>query len=110
MWLAELAAVRDPAQAGAAAAAAPGILVDLPSVATADALAAALARRTPCCWWLEDFEHVIGAAAELCGRLLLGADDVRELATSREALRVAGEGRYRLAPLTVLDRGEFGRS
>jgi len=31
----------------------------------------------------DNCEHVIGAAAELCGRLLLGADDVRMLATSR---------------------------
>jgi predicted ATPase len=36
-------------------------------------------------------------------RLLLGADDVRVLATSREALRIAGEVRYRLAPLTLPD-------
>jgi predicted ATPase len=31
---------------------------------------------------LDNCEQVIGAAAELCGRLLLGADDVRVLATS----------------------------
>jgi predicted ATPase len=42
-------------------------------------------------------------AAELCGRLLLGADDVRVLATSREPLRIAGEARYRLGPLTLPD-------
>ena len=52
---------------------------------------------------LDNCEHVIGAAAELCGRLLLGADDVRVLATSREPLRIAGEVRYRLAPLTLPD-------
>jgi non-specific serine/threonine protein kinase len=101
VWLAELAAVRDPAQVAAAVAAALGIR-ELPSVAAADALASALARRQ-LLLVLDNCEHVIGAAAELCGRLLLGADDVRVLATSREALRIAGEARYRLAPLTLPD-------
>jgi hypothetical protein len=96
VWLAELAAVRDPAQVAAAVAAALGIR-DLPAVAAADALAHALARRQ-LLLVLDNCEHVIGAAAELCGRLLLGADDVRVLATSREPLRIAGESRYRLAP------------
>ena len=101
VWLAELAAVRDPAQVAAAVAAALGIR-DLPSAAAADALASALARRQ-LLLVLDNCEQVIGAAAELCGRLLLGADDVRVLATSREPLRIAGEVRYRLAPLTLPD-------
>ena len=101
VWLAELAAVRDPAQVAAAVAAALGIR-NLPAVAAADALAGALARRQ-LLLVLDNCEQVIGAAAELCGRLLLGADDVRVLATSREALRIAGEARYRLAPLTLPD-------
>jgi predicted ATPase/DNA-binding CsgD family transcriptional regulator len=101
VWLAELAAVGDPAQVAAAVAAALGIR-DLPAVAAADALAGALARRQMLLV-LDNCEHVIGAAAELCGRLLLGADDVRVLATSREPLRIAGEVRHRLAPLTLPD-------
>ncbi len=101
VWLAELAAVRDPAQVAAAVAAALGIR-DLPSAAAADALASALARRQ-LLLVLDNCEQVIDAAAELCGRLLLGADDVRVLATSREPLRIAGEVRYRLAPLTLPD-------
>jgi non-specific serine/threonine protein kinase len=101
VWLAELAAVRDPAQVAAAVAAALGIR-DLPSAAVPDAVAHALARRQ-LLLVLDNCEHVIGAAAELCGRLLLGADDVRVLATSREPLRIAGETRYRLAPLTLPD-------
>ena len=80
VWLAELAAVRDPAQVAPVVGTALGIR-DLPSVAAADALAHALARR----------------------QLLLGADDVRVLATSRESLRIAGEVRYRLGPLTLPD-------
>jgi predicted ATPase/DNA-binding CsgD family transcriptional regulator len=101
VWLAELAAVRDPAQVPAAVAAALGIR-ELPSVAAADALAHALTRRQ-LLLVLDNCEHVIGAVAELCGRLLLGADDVRVLGTSREPLQIAGEARYRLAPLTLPD-------
>jgi len=52
---------------------------------------------------LDNCEHVIGAAAELCAGPLAAADEVRVLATSREPLRVAGEARYRLAPLTLPD-------
>ena len=101
VWLAELAAVRDPAQVATVVAAALGIR-DLPAAASADALANALAGRQ-LLLVLDNCEHVIGAAAELCGRLLLFADDVRVLATSREPLRIAGESRYRLAPLTLPD-------
>jgi len=101
VWLAELAAVRDPGQVAAAVAAALGIR-ELPPVAASDALAHALARRQ-LLLVLDNCEHVVGAAAELCGRLLLGADDVRVLATSREPLRIAGEVRHRLGPLTLPD-------
>ena len=101
VWLAELAAVRDPAQVAAAVATALGIR-GLPPASAADALAHALARRQ-LLLVLDNCEHVIDAAAELCGRLLLGADDIRVLATSREPLQIAGEARYRLAPLTVPD-------
>ena len=106
VWLAELAAVRDPAQVPAAVAAALGIH-DLPVVAASDALAQALARRQ-LLLVLDNCEQVIGAVAEVCGRLLLGADDVRVLATSREPLRIAGEVRYRLGPLTLPDPGKPG--
>src|ERR1700691_10286 len=101
VWLGELAAVRDPAQVAAAVAAALGIR-GLPPASAADALAHALARRQ-LLLVLDNCEHVIGAAAELCGGLLLGADDIRVLATSREPLQIAGEARYRLAPLTLPD-------
>jgi non-specific serine/threonine protein kinase len=99
VWLTELAAVQDPAQVTAVVAAALGIR-DLPAVAAADALAGVLAQRQMLLV-LDNCEQVIGAVAELCGRLLLGADDVRVLATSREPLRIAGEARYRLGPLTL---------
>jgi predicted ATPase len=69
-----------------------GGIRDLPSVAAADALAHALAGRQ-LLLVLDNCEHVVGAVAELCGRLLLCADDMRVLATSREPLRIAGEAR-----------------
>jgi len=104
VWLAELATVTDPAQVAATVGAALGIR-DLPAEAVADALARALARRQ-LLLVLDNCEHVIGAAAELCARLLLAADDVRILATSREPLRLAGEARYRLGPLALPRPGD----
>jgi predicted ATPase/DNA-binding CsgD family transcriptional regulator len=62
---------------------------------------------------LDNCEHVLSAVAELCGELLKAADDMRILATSREQLWVAGETRYRLAPLALPSSGEsaeIGRS
>ena len=99
VWLAELAAVRDPAQVAATVAAALGVR-EQPGVPTAEELARGLARRQ-LLLVLDNCEHVIGAAAQLCAGLLAACDDVRILATSREPLAVAGEARYRLAPLTL---------
>ena len=103
-WLAELAAVRDPAQVAEVVAAALGIR-EQPGVAAAEALARVLARQQ-LLLVLDNCEHVIGAAAQLCTGLLLACDDVRVLATSREPLRVAGETRYRLGPLTLPGPGD----
>ena len=89
VWLAELAAVRDPALA-AVVAAALGVR-EQPGVPAADALARVLAR-LQLLLVLDNCEHVIGAAAALCAGLLLACDDMRILATSREPLRVAGGG------------------
>src|SRR5262249_51830830 len=55
---------------------------------------------------LDNCEHVIGAAAELCAGLLAACDDVRVLATSREPLAVAGEARFRLGPLALPGDGD----
>jgi predicted ATPase len=100
-WLAELAAVRDPVQVASAVAAALGVR-EQPGVAAAGAVARVLARQQ-LLLVLDNCEHVIGAAADLCAGLLAACDDVRVLATSREPLAVAGEARYRLAPLSLPD-------
>ena len=100
-WLAELAPVRDPAQVAAVVAAALGVR-EQPGVPVAGVVARVLARQQ-LLLVLDNCEHVIGAAAELCARLLAACDDVRVLATSREPLAIAGEARYRLSPLTLPD-------
>ena len=83
-----------------------------PGLPTAEALADVLARQQ-LLLVVDNCEHVIGTAAQLCAGLLAACDDVRVLATSREPLRVAGEARYRLAPLTLAapgDTADVGRS
>ena len=106
VWLAELAHVEDPALVAAVVAAALGIR-DQPGVPAAEALARALARQQ-LLLVLDNCEHVIGAAASLCAGLLVGADDVRVLATSREPLRVVAEAPYRLGPLALPHPDDVG--
>ena len=110
-WLAELAPVRDPAQVAAVVAAALGI-PEQPGTPLAGTLARALAGQQ-LLLVLDNCEHMLGAAAQLCAGLLTACDDVRVLATSREPLAAAGEARYRLAPLTLPapdDTADSGRS
>jgi len=91
--------VQDPAQVAPAVAAGLGVR-EQPGVSAAEAVARVLARQQ-LLLVLDNCEHVIGAAAELCAGLLAACDDVRVLATSREPLAVAGEARCRLGPLTL---------
>ena len=99
-WLVELAPVQAPALV-AAVAVALGVR-EQPGVPAAEVLARVLAGQQRLLV-LDNCEHVIGAAAELCAGLLAICDDLRILATSREPLAVAGEARYRLAPLALPD-------
>ena len=103
-WLAELAPVGDAAQVPGVVAAALRVR-EQPGVPVAEAVARVLARQQ-LLLVLDNCEHVIGAAAELCAGLLAACDDVRVLATSREPLSVAGEARYRLGPLSVPGTGD----
>ena len=103
-WLAELAPAGGPAQVPGVVAAVLGVR-EQPGVPPAEAVARVLARRQ-LLLVLDNCEHVIGAAAELCAGLLAACDDVRVLATSREPLAVAGEARYRLGPLTLPGFGD----
>jgi hypothetical protein len=93
-WLAELAAVRDPAQVAAVVAAALGI-PEQPGVPAEQVLAGQQLLLV-----LDNCEHVIGAVALLCAGLLAACDDVRVLATSREPLAVSA--RARTCPAAVM--------
>ena len=94
VWLAELAAVRDPVLVAA-------------GVPAAEALGQVLARQQ-LLLVLDNCEHLLAAVAQLCGSLLPSADDVRVLATSREPIGVGGEARYRLGPLGLPGLGDLG--
>ncbi|HEV3289007.1 MAG TPA: hypothetical protein VG123_08440, partial [Streptosporangiaceae bacterium] len=98
VWLVELASVQEPALVPSAVGVALGVR-QAPgvSLAVADSLAVLAQRQLLVV--LDNCEHLLGAAAELCAGLLPAADDVRILATSREPLGVAGEARFRLGPL-----------
>jgi predicted ATPase/DNA-binding CsgD family transcriptional regulator len=103
-WLAGLGTVRDAAHVAAMVAAALKIS-EQPGVPAAETLARVLTGQQ-LLLVLDNCEHVIGAAAQLCAGLLAGCDEVRVLATSREPLAVAGEARYRLGPLTLPGPGD----
>jgi predicted ATPase len=98
-WLVELSAVEDGSLVPAAVAAVMG-LPQASGRSPVESLCAALARRQ-LLLVLDNCEHVLDAAAGLCRAVLLAADDVRLLATSREPLRIAGEVRFRLQPFAV---------
>jgi predicted ATPase/DNA-binding CsgD family transcriptional regulator len=104
VWLVELATVQHPALVIPAVAAALGVR-QAPGLSITESLLASLARQQALLV-LDNCEHVLAAVAELCGTLLPAADDVRVLATSREPLGMAGEARFRLAPLPVAGPGE----
>jgi predicted ATPase len=95
----ELAAVTDPALVPAMVATVLG-LHQAPGVPIMDALAARLAR-PQLLLVLDNCEHVLDAVAQFCATILLSADDIRILATSREPLGLPEEARYRLPSLAL---------
>jgi predicted ATPase/DNA-binding CsgD family transcriptional regulator/transcriptional regulator with XRE-family HTH domain len=95
VWLAELAGLSDPALVSDVVAGALGLRL-APGVPLTEALAGRQLLLV-----LDNCEHLDAAAGELCKSLLLAADDVQVLATSREPLGVPGEARYRLPPLAL---------
>ncbi len=98
-WLVELAPVQDPEQVPGVVATALGVR-EQTGVPIAATLAQVLARQQ-LLLVLDNCEHVLEQAAGLCAELTAACDDLRILATSREALRITDEARYRLGPLTV---------
>lgn len=99
VWLVELAPLKNPDLVPGAIAAALGITVGQNAPAI-DAIARQLARRKLLIV-LDNCEHHIGAAANLCGALLGAVPDLKILATSREPLSVSGEQIFEVPPLDV---------
>ena len=95
----ELAAIQEAALVPAMVATVLG-LRQATDVPVADALAAHVTRRQ-LLLVLDNCEHVLDAVAQLCATILLSADDIRILATSREPLGLPEEARYRLPPLAL---------
>jgi predicted ATPase/DNA-binding CsgD family transcriptional regulator len=95
----ELATVSEPALVAATAATALEVH-QAAGISIVDALAEHLSRQQ-LLLVLDNCEHVLDAAAELCAALLVSADDIRILATSREPLGLPEEARYRLPPLEL---------
>jgi predicted ATPase/DNA-binding CsgD family transcriptional regulator len=99
VWVAELASVAEPALVPAMVATVLG-LHQAAGAPIVDALATRLARQQ-LLLVLDNCEHVLDAVAHFCATVLLSADDIRILATSREPLGLPEEARYRLPPLAL---------
>jgi len=96
VWLVDLAPLDDPRLVPSAVGTVLGL--EMRAEDPLRALVAAL-RDNRMLLLLDNCEHVIEAVASLVAALLGGARGVSILATSREPLKVAGEGEYRLGPL-----------
>jgi predicted ATPase/class 3 adenylate cyclase len=99
VWLAELAALADPALVPPAVAQAVGVREE-PGRPVSDALADAL-RSKHMLVVLDNCEHLLDACARLADALLHACPRVQVLATSREALGIAGETTWRVPSLAL---------
>ncbi len=99
VWLVELAALADPALIPATIAAALD-LREAPGSSFTTTLANALQDRR-LLLVLDNCEHLVAACANLTTRLLRDCPHLQILATSREALGIAGETVWRLPPLSL---------
>lgn len=104
-WV-ELAPLEEPGLVASAAARALGV-AEHRSLSMLEAVVATVGRRHVLLV-VDNCEHLIDAAAQLCEQLLTAGDDLRVLATSREALGVDGEVRFALGPLPVPTSREEG--
>ena len=98
-WLVDLAPLTDPALLPAGVAQALGVR-EAPGRPLAEALRDSL-REKRLLLVLDNCEHLLPAAALLVAGLLAAGPGVKALATSREALRVAGEHEYPVPPLRL---------
>lgn len=101
VWCVELASVREPELVAQTVAEALGVReeADRPVIKTlVDRL-----RDRKFLLVIDNCEHLIPAAVKLADELMRACDGMRLLATSREALRVSGEGIMRVGPLAEPD-------
>jgi predicted ATPase/DNA-binding winged helix-turn-helix (wHTH) protein len=99
VWFAELAPLSEPTLVPAAVAAAVGLKLAA-GEASADHVACALADKE-FLLFIDNCEHVIGAASTMAEALLHANSAAHVVATSREPLKAEGEWIYRVPPLTV---------
>jgi predicted ATPase/DNA-binding CsgD family transcriptional regulator/tetratricopeptide (TPR) repeat protein len=102
-WFVELAEVRRPQDVPVKVAAALGIDEE-PRRQLADTVADALRPRQALIV-LDNCEHLIGACASLCQRLLASAPGLKVIVTSREPMRVAAEAVWHVPPLALPPAG-----
>jgi len=108
VWLVELAAVQDALVVPQTVAAVFGIR-EQPGRSLSDTLAESFASQAMLIV-IDNCEHVVGAAGQLVEAILDAGPAPRVLATSREALGVAGEVARRVPSLSVPDDGELEAS
>lgn len=101
VWFVELAELRDPDLVAVTVAEALGIREESIGAA-APGLAEFLAEQQALII-LDNCEQLVAACADLAALLLRSCPEVRILATSRQALRVAGEATLAVQPLSVPD-------
>ncbi len=104
VWLAELAPLSDPGLVEGAVASALGVR-EQPDRPPVETLAGALRGRETLLV-LDNCEHVVDAASRLADALLDSCPGLKILATSREALGVAGEINRPVPPLSLPDPKE----
>jgi predicted ATPase/DNA-binding CsgD family transcriptional regulator len=98
-WFVDLGELSRPELAVASIAAVVGVDEE-PGRPLADTLVDAV-RHRHALLVLDNCEHLIGACAALCQRLLANAPDLRVIATSREPMRVAAETVWQVPPLAL---------
>jgi predicted ATPase len=103
VWLVELAPLSDPAGVPRAAATALGLQEEAGQPLLATLVAALRPRRL--LLLLDNCEHLLDACAALATALLQACPAVRLLATSREALGLAGETAWRVPSLALPETG-----
>jgi predicted ATPase/class 3 adenylate cyclase len=99
VWLVELAALADPALVPLAVAIALGLREEAGQPPTTTLVAALRARRL--LLLLDNCEHLLDACAQLAEALVRACPYVQVLATSREALGLAGEVSWRVPSLAL---------